>query len=91
MVEIIERTNEERELEKKVKNLSDIVPKVIRKCKVINDLGGDYILVKNNIHVHCDENLINIYSEKYFDTALKLAEAYEKETGENWKLKKVYD
>lgn len=91
MVEIIKRTDEERELEKKVKRLSDFTSKVIKKCKVINDVGGDHILVNNNIHVHCDRNLINIYSEEYFNTALQLAEAYETETGEKWKLKTVYD
>ena len=90
MVRIASKTKAEKRLEEKVQNLFGITSKLVGKDKVRKSLDDDYINVNDNIHIHCYRNLIKINKEKDFDTAYKLAEAYEKETGKEWELKRDY-
>ncbi len=91
MVKIINKTKAEKRLEEKVQNLFGIASELFKEGKVRMFLDDDYINVNEDIHVHCYRNLIKINKEKNFDAALKLAEAYEKETGERWALKRMYE
>lgn len=90
MVKIISKTKAEKGLEDKTKNLFGITSKLVEKGEIKISLEDGYLRVKDKIHIHCYRNLIKINEEQDFDLALKLAEAYEKETEEVWKLKRMY-
>ena len=40
--------------------------------------------------INVKDNLITLYNRKYFDDTRNLADEYEKETGQEWILKKNY-
>ncbi len=90
MVKIISKTKAEKGLEDKTKNLFGITSKLVEKGEIKISLEDGYLRVKDKIYIHCYRNLIKINEEQDFDLALKLAEAYEKETEEVWKLKRMY-
>ena len=92
MVEIIRRKKKERALEDKAENLLSLASKVIGKDKLISGIMGNYyFFAKETIGVYCSKNTIKIDKEEDFDTAFKLAQAYEKETNESWFVKTNYN
>lgn len=100
MVNIIERTQEERDLESKLKEFKQIAREKLREEKKegilevysLSDVGlGIRDGVETPIFVHLNSHRVSVKDSKYFSLSLKLAEAYEKETKETWNLKKDYD
>ena len=101
MVEIIERTEREISLENKVKKLTKLTKKFLGdNNKLFNYVSSsnDLIFIHNcnplnlfmSYSANCAYNSIRIKNPKHFDFALKLAEEYERQTGEKWTLKKEY-
>jgi hypothetical protein len=89
MVKIIEKTNEEKMLEKKVKDFISITSKITdEKITDYFDLLtiGDIL----KISVNLEGNRVGVYDEKYFSLAKSLAEKYEEYTKDEWDLKKRY-
>ncbi len=104
MVRIIEKTLEERTQEERQKMLIDVAKKVFRLGE--GRLGLADPIIEYGIlgfGVKCCyehyiglvsvcplENKVTVADKRHFDQALKLAEAYEKATGEEFTLKKEY-
>lgn len=100
MVNIIEKTKEERELEKRLNSFKQIAREKLKKEKKegileIYSLSSEGFGIRDGVEtpifVHLDSHRLSVKNAKYFDLGLKLAQAYEKETKENWTLKKDYD
>lgn len=91
MVKIVEKTLEERAREEKLKTLVSVTKELLGSDTVVYGLTSFDIFVNELIHVSvfCEDS-IGVPEEKYFDTAMKLAEAYEKATGSEWIVKKRY-
>lgn len=101
MVEIIEKTERKISLENKVKKLTKLTRKFfINNNKFFNYISSsdDLIFIQNynplksfmSYSANCSCNSIRIKNSKDFAFALKLAEEYEKQTGEKWTLEKDY-
>ncbi len=91
MVKVVEKSLEERAREEKINTLARITNELLGTDAVENGMTGFDLFIHEKIHVSilC-ENKIIIPEEKYFDTAMRLAEAYEKVTGSEWIVKKNY-
>jgi len=102
MVNIIEKSQEERDMEKRVSTLEKITKEFKKDKKedsyVIGNIVANSIYISSitetlskGILVICDRNEIKVHNSKDYDFAWGLADKYEKSLNENWTLKKDYN
>jgi len=102
MVKIIEKSQEEKDIEKRVSTLEKITKEFKKDKKEDSYIIG--MIVANSIYISsitetlskgilviCDKNEIKVHNSKDYNFALSLAEKYEKELSEDWTLKKNYN
>lgn len=91
MVKVVEKTLEEKAREEKINTLIGVTTELLGSDAVENGMTGFDLFVIKELHVSvlCGHR-IRVPEEKYFDTAMKLAEAYETATGKEWTVKKEY-
>ena len=91
MVKVVEKSLEERAREEKKKTLIGITKELLGENAIAVDYENIFgFHVNKKIFVTIFQDNINVPEEKYFETAIKLAEAYEKATGSEWIVKKDY-
>ncbi len=96
MVEIVWRTEKEKQAIGRMKMLEEIAKEVCKKKHVIT-IMMDYIYIKNSktkvteMVVFSDKNRVNITKPKHEVDAYNLALAYETYDGEKWTLKTDYN
>ncbi|MEK6857183.1 MAG: hypothetical protein AABX39_01200 [Nanoarchaeota archaeon] len=89
MVKVVEKTLDEKALEDRQKMLVGLTKDVLGAESVcIETVIG--FNVNSGIFVSAFKDIVSVYEEKYFDTAMKIAEAYEVVTGKEFTVKKNY-
>lgn len=101
MVKVVEKSQEERDKEKRVNNLEEMAKEFKRDKRefsyVFNSKIASNIYIASStalskgMLVVCNRNEIIVNRAKDYNFALGLAEKYEKNLGENWTLKKDYN
>ena len=97
MVNIVGLTNEERALKAKTSRLVEITEQIVGKQRVVLSIGN--ILIRHSsteapdfpISIAPYLNQVSVDFRSYFEEAIRLAEAYEKETGNDFTVKKRYE
>lgn len=92
MVKIIGKSLEEITVDNDFLRIQQIT------CRILGDSTKSYSslhrslkLYDGNIFVHSFLSIVNVQTQEYYDVALRLAEAYEKELGREFTLKKEYE
>lgn len=103
MVKIIEKTEYEIALKNKFKKLEEIISDELSNSKlaskekfnISSDLSPSFLSVRVGLSpfmsVYSNKNEITLYNSSNYDFVYKLAEKFEKEFGEEWKLKLDYE
>lgn len=95
MMKSAEKTNKEKQTIDRINELEEITKAMFKEKQIINLPDGFYI---NNpkteiteIYVRPQSKDIEVKNLKHLNDALKLAEAYEKHTKEEWTWKEDYN
>ena len=98
MVKIVEESLEDRTIARNMKTLVEVTKELLGKDSV-DERTANFVGIINGFMVNeellisppINENYqISVPEEKYFDTAMKLAEAYEKAIGKEITVRKNY-
>ncbi len=94
MVKITNRAMERSELEEKSKRLESIAKEELGIQIIVHSCEYDMLFLIEDIfdlaEVYLEKNKITLFNPQNYERIHKLAERYEKETGEKWTLKKDY-
>ena len=95
MVEIVRRTEKEKQAIGRMKMLEEIAKEMFRKKEIINLAGTIYVSNSETkaaeISVIHGEKEVAIQDPRHYDAAYQLALAYETYDGEEWTLKTNYN
>ncbi len=98
MVKILEQSEREKKNEKKYKDLVQLTRENLKwfKAYEVMEVSGLSFAIRYKdslstvVLAFSDINQINVYDQKYEREAIRLAELYEKKTGEEFTVKKSY-
>ncbi len=91
MVKIEGKSIEKVNLRNKVNVLEEITKRIVGDKRINrSNIFESFYIADAGIDILLDINYILVGRSKNYDLALNLADAYEKETKENWTLKKDY-